>query len=367
MQVFINVLIEVGRKYNLSAELVIVEWNPPNNNPRLKDALNWPKKVEPIKVRIIEVPNKLHQKLPNSDKTPFFLGIAKNVGIRRARGEYILITNPDIIYNEPLIRFLASKPLSKDSIYRIDRYDVDKIIPLKLNYDKKLRFCENNVFRVNFLNGNVIFNSSFISSLLYHFKKRYISLRSRFLMILNNQISKNLKKKHIITSKTNKNFKRNLLNRFKSLIQYFFSFLPQFIIKDISFLASPHIYIKNFADVFDVKWGIHTNAAGDFILMAREHWYNLKGYPELKTFSFLDGLCCHKALAYGLNQIVLKNPMRIYHQEHDRTGRGKRPRTDYQHYLEYGKKMVTTKKPIILNKEEWGFDDYHLPEYQIKT
>src|SRR6185503_19507238 len=36
---------------------------------------------------------------------------------------------------------------------------------------------------------------------------------------------------------------------------------------------------------------VHQNACGDFQLMAREHWFALRGYPELEVFSMsLDGL-----------------------------------------------------------------------------
>ena len=141
MQVFVNALLAQWRQHHLQAELVIVEWNPPENAKPLAEALVWPDALLPGTVRIVQVPNELHQQLPNSDRMPMFEYIAKNVGIRRARGEYILATNPDILFSDKLIRFLASGKLSHDAFYRVDRYDVARTIPLNVPLEKQLRFC----------------------------------------------------------------------------------------------------------------------------------------------------------------------------------------------------------------------------------
>jgi hypothetical protein len=155
MQVFVNVLLTLWEKYNLNAELIIVEWNPPDDSPRLKDALTWPQCIKPGTIRFIEVPNEIHHRLPNSDRMPMFEYIAKNVGIRRAKGEYVLATNPDLIYSEALVRFLSSEVLSIDCFYRIDRYDVAELGPLDLSVEEQLKFCAKHTFRVATINGTV--------------------------------------------------------------------------------------------------------------------------------------------------------------------------------------------------------------------
>ena len=40
--------------------------------------------------------------------------IAKNVGIRRASGEFILATNIDVIINQKLYEFISNKKLKKN-------------------------------------------------------------------------------------------------------------------------------------------------------------------------------------------------------------------------------------------------------------
>ncbi len=59
---------------------------------------------------------------------------------------------------------------------------------------------------------------------------------------------------------------------------------------------------------------VHTNACGDFTLMAREHWCDLRGYPEFDLFSMnLDSILCISAHHGGAREQMLDEPMRIYH------------------------------------------------------
>jgi hypothetical protein len=89
-------------------EIIVVEWNPPKNPPRLVDTIRWPTWTHGI-IRLIEVPEQIHQELPNAEKMPLFEYLGKNVGIRRARGDYILATNPDIVFSRALLEFIAGQ------------------------------------------------------------------------------------------------------------------------------------------------------------------------------------------------------------------------------------------------------------------
>jgi hypothetical protein len=51
--------------------------------------------------------------------------------------------------------------------------------------------------------------------------------------------------------------------------------------------------------------------------MHRDDWYRLGGYAEFEIFSLhLDSLLCHAAHAAGIREVVLREPMRLYHIEH---------------------------------------------------
>ncbi len=152
MQVSMNSLLTLCVWEGLNAEFIIVEWNPPPDEPRLAEALSLPKTLG---VRFIEIPNEIHRGLPNSEKIPIFEYIAKNVGIRRAKGEYVLATNPDIIFSIELVRYLASEVLSPECFYRVDRYDVEDVVSLDKSIEEQLEFCAENWVKVCTLRGDM--------------------------------------------------------------------------------------------------------------------------------------------------------------------------------------------------------------------
>ncbi len=303
MQVFLNCLLTLSLQYELNSELIIVEWNPPEDRPRLREALSWPPANRPGAMRIIEVPNALHCRRPNSDRISMFEYIAKNVGIRRAQGEYVLATNADIIFSPELISFLANGELSPRCFYRIDRYDLGAEVPLDLPMRGKLRFCAENSVRVRTALGT--------------FPLKYGSAK-------------------------NSRMYRGYLKKVRP---------------------------KEAFRWFRLKFGfkIHTGAPGDFTLMSRRAWHNLRGYPELPSQRHVDSYLCSMAKSSGLSQVVLRSPLRIYHQDHDTTEMARRPATDYDTYWGDTERMMKSGKPVILNNEAWGLGNEELAERTVQA
>lgn len=303
MQVFVDAFLALSHKYQLACELVVVEWNPPRDVKRLADELVWPTSWKTVTVRFIEVTSEQCDRLPDSDRMPLPQFEAKNVGIRRARGRYILATNFDILYTEQLIAFLASGKLSQDCFYRVDRYDLGKDVPLGIPVEEQLKFCEEHVVRIYAFNGE------------YEIAKRAGAFQ----------------------------FVRNAVK----------------LIWKIR------------------RWGardkIHTNACGDFTLMAKQHWHNLRGYPEIGSHAYVDGLICYMAASMGLRQVILNSPMRVYHQEHNLgfSELAKQPHAiqrrvmDYQQYRSWCINMLRSGQPKIFNDEKWGLGYEDLAEHTI--
>jgi hypothetical protein len=148
MQVFVDAWINQAKRHNLSSELIVVEWNPPAGRDRLAKALRWPSDTGPCEVRIIEVPPEVHARYRQAAALPLYQMIAKNVGIRRARGEFILSTNIDIVFPDELVRFLASGRLERGRMYRTDRYDVARDIPVEDTFDEQLAYCRSHEIRI---------------------------------------------------------------------------------------------------------------------------------------------------------------------------------------------------------------------------
>jgi len=126
---------------------------------------------------------------------------------------------------------------------------------------------------------------------------------------------------------------------------------------------------------------VHTNACGDFTLLAREHWFDLRGYPEFDLFSMnLDSIFCIAAHHGGAPELVLPDPMRIYHIEHA-TGSGWTPEgqaklferirarglsfVDNEEVLVWASQMKRFNSPMIFNHDNWGMADFELKETVI--
>lgn len=153
-QVFASGFIEQCKRFGLDAELIFVEWNPPSDRPRLYEALRWPEDFGAVAVRFIEVPPEIHHSIGNSDKFPLFQMIAKNVGIRRALGKFVLATNIDILFSNELMEFLARRQLKENCFYRIDRHDVGVgRIPENVDIDAQLDFCGRHLIRIHTMYG----------------------------------------------------------------------------------------------------------------------------------------------------------------------------------------------------------------------
>lgn len=266
MQMFIEGIIEQCNKFQLPAELIIVEWNPPVENDRLCDAIHWPDNYNSSSsfcdVRIIEVPAEIHNRYKHAQQLPLFQMIGKNVAIRRARGVFVLATNIDILFSNELIQYIARQQLQLNRLYRIDRSDVDADIPVNASVEQRLQYCKNHIIRLERYDGTINLLSGDFHRIYWE-----KDLRVRLLEFLQH--------KHLIPVVTRER--------------------------------------------------LHLNACGDFTMMAKDRWERVRGYPEFEMYSMhLDSVLCTQAHFDGTREYILEKPMCIYHIEHS-TGSGFTP------------------------------------------
>ena len=81
--------------------------------------------------------------------------------------------------------------------------------------------------------------------------------------------------------------------------------------------SRPHAWIRQ-----SEHWGLrnlHTNACGDFTLMALRHWHRLRGHPHDDTVLTLDinSLVMHAAAALGVRECRWPDDCRIYKPSHE--------------------------------------------------
>jgi len=106
-------------------EFVFVEWRPLADRPYLATVLGAAfESLDSSHLQSFVVDPAYHDALSLNPKIQFQEFIAKNVGIRRARGRFLLTTNTDIYLGRGAVEFLAARSLEPGVLYRAPRYDV---------------------------------------------------------------------------------------------------------------------------------------------------------------------------------------------------------------------------------------------------
>ncbi len=152
-QAFVNGFLSQCRRHKVPAELIIVEWNPPPDRPPLAEALHWRDSDGWCQVRIIEVPPEMHQRWRTWKALPLYQMTAKNVGIRRARGEFVLATNIDILFSDELMELLAQRRLDPGKMYRVNRWDIMSDVPVNGTVEEQLAYCQSHLIRLSAREG----------------------------------------------------------------------------------------------------------------------------------------------------------------------------------------------------------------------
>jgi hypothetical protein len=372
-QVFLDGLAAQADRHALDVELVLVEWNPPADRPRLADVLRWPEAGEHFEARIVEVPPEVHARLEHADRLPLFQMLAKNVGIRRARGRFVLATNIDLLFSDELVAFLAEGGLDPMRLYRTDRYDVDVGIP-DAPTDERLAWCDRNLLRVCRREGTYDVRSGrfyriyedtrvplwlapwlrfarFLGRATRHLAVRSITRPLRLLRRLGlGAWLRSARASHAVAvalaaialallDPAAKHFDLHRADRLRTRLRRIARGHRQakrrprrrrprlrFRLPKIS----PAQLIAETRSATSLRWRflqhawlgerarmrLHTNACGDFTLLSRDGWLATEAYPELELFSMhVDSLFMYRAHYAGFRELVL--PYRVYHLEHD--------------------------------------------------
>lgn len=258
-----------ANQYNLPMEFIIVNYNPVSHRPQLQDCIKYnPGGI--VQYKIITVPASFHQQLetePVRKPLPFYEYIAKNIGIRRATGQYILSANPDILPDPSILKIISKRTLNKEAYYRADRADFTWL-PGKMCTPTDLTNIRRQTHTIQ------------AKAIAIQLKKS----RHFFLRIIEAKIYSLYFRKRMA----------------------FFRRFPNFARKR-GIYVPPEI----------MSHTIHAHASGDFILMHKEHWHKIKGHPESTYLPVhTDAITVAMAASLGLEEKIFLCP--CYHQEHTR-------------------------------------------------
>jgi len=103
-----------------AAEAIFVEWNPPPDRPLLSPDLcrEFPR------LRAYVVPAEVHARVCANRHLQLMESHAKNVAIRRARTDFVLLSNTDIYVGPDMCRFIDRTPLDPRTVYLARRVDI---------------------------------------------------------------------------------------------------------------------------------------------------------------------------------------------------------------------------------------------------
>ena len=371
MQHFVDGFVAQCKRHNLRAELIMVEWNPPADRRPLAEELAWPADSGPCEIRIVTVPREMHAKLAYADKLPLFQMIAKNVGIRRARGKFVLATNIDILFSDEVIRQMRDG-LQPGRLYRVDRADVPTHVPVGGVFDGVLEFCRTEEFRLNANGATLIKRNGRWDprSPFFGMVQQTKQLAGRF---ASGWFKRKFGKAEVAPGGAAGAAARPQPKYYARA----FRLLVRFIKRTLLWIW--HVHIRK---------ELHTNACGDFTLLSREDWFALRGYAEWELYSWnIDSLLLYQAHRSGLREVYMGPHARIYHIEHA-PGSGFTPESSEKLFarlasngipcLDWEKdmepliaKMDADRRrgvsPIVYCDENWGWADRELPETRVAT
>ena len=328
-QIFITNFARQCEKYCLPAELIIVDWNPVPGRPGLAAVLKLPVEVNCVQARVITVPTALHQRFKYAEGMPLLQMIAKNVGIRRATGRFVLTTNIDILFSDELIQFIALRCLDRGKLYRVDRYDIQSGLTPETSLDEVLKYAWGNVMRA------------------HHRYQPETLVRHLY--------GEELCGKVCVPN-------------------------PEFRgrIEDVNVVEEDNVWQIRPDRSVDM-FRLHTNGCGDFTLMSRAGWEAIRGYPEVTGYSFnVDSMGLIAAHYAGYGEVSLLPPCVCFHIEHG-LGSGWTPGSgekalfkrlrdadilipEWPVLMPLVDEMRMHSKALLFNHAGWGMIDFDLPE-----
>jgi len=104
----------------LADEVIFVEWNPPADRELL--SIDLAKRFEGLRAYVV-APD-IHQALCENSNVPLLEFHAKNVGIRRAKSDWIVTTNADAAFGPDIVNRIFETGLSEDVVFSAQRIDI---------------------------------------------------------------------------------------------------------------------------------------------------------------------------------------------------------------------------------------------------
>lgn len=385
-QVFVDSLAAQANRHELAIELILVEWNPPPDRQPLAAELHWPASSKFFDGRVITVPAAEHAKFDPESRLPLYQMIGKNVGIRRARGTFVLSTNIDLIFSDELFRELRNN-LKAGCLYRADRYDIDASVPLDASIEAKLLFSKSHILRIHKADGTYLLsNGRWTNTESSPLAKILVNVRHG-LLDAGRHVKWRIEKFGGWFARHARQLAMVVLPG-AALVRVYRHAHARLRNQPVPYSPLDDIARYRYNEIVTARrWlnkyrRLHTNGCGDFTLMDRNTWFRFRGYPEWVLYSWhIDSVFLVQLEASNIPAQIFRTQACAYHIEH---GGGWTPESQailFERLRARGVSFLSNsdffaieaelernrgrRKPVVFNDENWGLADLALPETEL--
>lgn len=333
IQQFIDYYAHFVKRWPDLFEFVIIDYNPPADKPKLRDAFNWSVLGH---VMYCEVTPEVHNAIPDANIRKIQDYIARNIGLRYGTAPFGMVLNQDIFISSSILEEISKKRLSPFHFYRADRCDFNlesckgkpapefEKLALANTFVVHRRHATNyHDISFNVTGDTLTANGSRPepgdtidpnNNVIYCTGARTWNIEDRTAFSKKTQATSNEPRE-----------------------QYYFH----------------HQYY--------VTHCLHTNASGDFVIASKEAWAKIHGFPEDPHFYMqTDAYGIFQLFAAGYDQAIFMQPHRIFHADHDRGGRAGFVEPEYVDHEKKFNEILKGKAFYCFNDAHWGLNQYAL-------
>ena len=282
-------------------EVIIVDYNQVKDEKSFYEQFNWNNFRN---VQSVVVSGDAHNDITGDSEYPFHGNIAFNEALKIATGEFILYLSIETRLSLSLMRYLKKRKLKKDYFYRTDLfYFPEKYFSKPLVQFLWARFTFLRVARRHSSAVNTVLDINLNSSL-----NRFVGIPRSF------QNFNEVKKKFFFLTK----------------------YWPEFPLSGKE--------LNNWL----VNSGLHTNAAGDFILASRENWIKIGGFSEDPKWNLHnDSMALGEFFKLGMKQVLFRWPLVAFQTLHKRSGWTGMNQISWEEWCELFVQVINGKVSVV--------------------
>lgn len=319
---FIDYYSYQNKKYKGLFEFVVCDYNSPNRDSVLNLPLPWDS-LSPLKGIIVREEH--HARKSGGNGRPILDYLGRNVAVRHASSEFVLIVNQDIFISDSIAKFIFEERLNPKYFYRADRWD----FPFNGMPSGKPETLENYA------------RKTAASLHRRHDRKRLpidvqVTPGEKEKIVSLPLVEEVVDHKYHLFQGRLPSWRNKILQRINGRV-------------DFEFL------------------GLHTNAGGDFILAPKKAWEKIHGAFETTDFYMhLDSYLLAQLYGAGFCQAIFAYPHQVFHADHDRSARlSFQEKVPYEIHRKRMCDIALGVSTYRLNGPDWGMKNENLEVIQL--